>query len=133
MGGRHQRNPRNAGLARVNLVLLVYKLKQAGMRTDRLRRAQHQEAVGIEGVMENRHHAVLQAGAEVDQDVAAADQVQFREGWIVGDIVAGEYAGIANVLMDLEAGVRLGEEVAQAFVRNGLSDTGRVNSAASNF
>jgi hypothetical protein len=55
----------------------------------------------------------LQGGTEVDQNVAATDQVQARKGRIADEVLAGEDAHFAQVLLDLEAAARGGEEIAQ--------------------
>src|SRR5580692_6928603 len=101
------------------------------MRTDRFRGAQNQETMGIQRVVEKRNHPFLQDGAEVNENVAAANQIQFGEGRIFGDVVAGEYAGLADVFLNLEARVRLDEEPSQALRGNGFSDASRINAVAS--
>src|ERR1700733_14003731 len=102
------------------------------MRTDRFRGTQNQEAIGIERIVKKRYHPLLEDRPQVNEKVAAGNKIQLGEGGISGDIVAGEYAGIADVFMNLEARVGLDEEAAQALRGNRLANACRINAVASN-
>ena len=66
-------------LAAENLVLGVDHLEQLGRLAHRFRRAQEQNAPGTQRVMEVGQHVLLGADVQVDQNVAADDQVQPRK------------------------------------------------------
>ena len=60
----------------VDLPFFVGHREQVGMVSDRFRRAEEQDPLGIQGVTEQRQHFLLQRRTHVDQQVPAADQVQ---------------------------------------------------------
>ncbi len=101
------------GLRRKDPVLPVHRQEQVRGRDDGLRVPQQEEAAGIQGVVEVGDHLPLHAGLEVDEDVAAADEVQVGEGRIPDQIVAREDAQVAHGLADLEMAVHAGEEALQ--------------------
>src|SRR5258707_445660 len=63
----------------------------------------------VEAVVEGRDDPLLKRGGEVDEDVAAGDQVQLREGRVTGQVVPHENAQLAHDLVDAVAAVRLDE------------------------
>src|SRR5207245_1855305 len=65
--------------------------------------------------------------------VAAADQVQPREGRVAGQVVLGEDAQVADRLADLVVGVRLGEEAPQPLGRDVQLDVVDVDAGAGAF
>ena len=86
-----------------DLLLLVDGLEELGEAGDRLRAAQDEVAVLAQPVVETGDHPALQGGAEVDQQVAAADQVEVGERRVARHVVAREDAQLANGLVDLVA------------------------------
>jgi hypothetical protein len=62
--------------APVDAPALDGRLEQPVLVADALRLAQHQVAARVEREVEQQHQLVLLRGLEVDQQVAAADQVQ---------------------------------------------------------
>ena len=48
--------------------------------------------------MERPHDAVLQLAVEVDQDIAARDQIEFGERRVLDQAVLREHAQVANLL-----------------------------------
>ena len=50
--------------------------------------------MGFQGVLCHPHHLLLQRGLEVDQEVAAADEVHPGKRWVGQHVMAGEYDGI---------------------------------------
>ena len=59
--------------------------------------AQKQKTAWVQRVVKCLHHPVLQLGVEVDQDVAAGDQIEPREGRILDDAMHGEGAQLADL------------------------------------
>src|SRR6266852_4865899 len=64
--------------------------------------------------MEERQDPLLQRDVEVDQQVAAANQIEPRKRRVAKNIVLGEDTQLANGLADLILAVDLGEKAAQA-------------------
>ena len=91
----------------------VHHLEQVAETADVLRRAQEQEPLGVERVVQQRHDALLEGGVHVDQHVAAADQVEAAERRVGGQVVPGEDAQLADRLADLVVAVRADEEPPQ--------------------
>jgi len=81
-------------LAPVDLVLAVVGGEQRFEATDRLRLAEDEHAARGEGVVECTKDSLLERRSEVDEEVAATDEVDARERRIASDIVAGEDAAI---------------------------------------
>jgi hypothetical protein len=78
--------------------------------------AQKQEAVGQKREVEEGDDPVLQVGVEIDQQVAAGDQVELREGRVPDDVVRREDAHLAQFLGD-DVGVALLVEPAREPLR----------------
>ena len=72
--------------------------------------------------MEDRQHAVLQLETEIDQHVAATDEVQLREGRVLRHVLPGEDTEIANALLNLVLPLGLHEVEPQSFGRNVVRD-----------
>ena len=51
-----------------------------------------EKAAGLERILENRQHSLLQCGTHIDQHVPATDQIEPRKGRILGEIVPRENA-----------------------------------------
>ena len=102
----------------VDAILRVHHAEQARERADRLRGAQHEKPVRVQGVMERRDDLLLERRAEVDQHVAATDQVDAGEGRIGHQVLLGEDAQIANRLVDPICCLFAGEEAAESFRRH---------------
>ena len=92
-------------------VLLVERGKQIAVLGDVLGRAKEQEPMRLERVVEDRDHACLQLAVEIDEEIAAGDQVHARERRIAHHAVRGEHAYVADPLVDHIAGT-LGPEEA---------------------
>src|SRR5277367_4492361 len=97
------------------------------MRGDRLGSSQKQKAIRFEGIVEDRDHAVLQLRAQIDQDVAAANKVQPREGRILKNILFREHASFADVFSNLVSAIEFHKESLQARGRNILDLIRRVH------
>ena len=102
-------------LLRVDLVLGVLCLEQVAVAADRLRAAQPEATRRFQRVVQRRHDPLLQHRLQVDQQVAATDHVDAREGGIGQHVVPRENAGVADRLADPVTGIDFGEEPPQAF------------------
>ena len=98
------------GFFDIKLRLLVEQRKQVGEPADGLRSAQEQIPMGFKRVMEQGHDFSLQRGAEIDQHIAATDQVQIRKGRIGHHVLAGENAHLAHRFIDAVAAFGLHEK-----------------------
>ena len=76
--------------------------------------------------MEVGNNAVLRFCFEIDQQVAATEQIELGERRVLDDVLHGEHHRVADVFLHLVAGVVLGKEAAQAFRRDVLGDVGRI-------
>ena len=102
-------------LRRKTLCLLSTVAKRSvKIFTDALGGAEEEEALWAQGVVEERQHLLLQCGIHIDQQVAAADQVDPGERWIPDHVLLGEDQHIADGLVDVIGAVPLGEETGQA-------------------
>ena len=62
--------------------------------------AQSQHASRQQSLLEYLQQLSLKLGLQVDEYVAAADQIQTKERWIAGEVVTGEHNTIAQILGD---------------------------------
>src|SRR5439155_23494670 len=105
-------------LFEVDFVLLVHRLKQLCERANRLGRAQEEESFRFKGVMKRRHDLFLQTGFEIDQQVAATDEVDARERRVAQEILSGENDDLPQRLGNPIAAVLLDKESPQPLRRN---------------
>ena len=108
------------GLLGEDLVLLVHRLEEIGEAADRFRGAQEQEPAGLERVVERGQHLLLQARLEIDQQVAATDEVHARERRIGDEVLPREDHHLAQRLADPVAAFLLDEEPPQPLGRDVL-------------
>ena len=82
--------------------------------------------------MEGLQHLALQGGIEVNQDIAAGNQIEAQEGWIADQVVPGEHDHVAQNLAGLE-GIAGRLEIAFELLRRNLAHRcGRIDAAAGN-
>ena len=99
-------------------MLLVHRLKQLRERANRFGRAQEEKSFRSKGVMKRWHDLFLQTGFEIDQQVAATDEVDARERRVAQEILPGENDRLTQRLADAVATVLLDKESPQPFGRN---------------
>ena len=128
----HRRSARRRLLA-IDAEFLVGQAEQPDLRADGLGLSQHEESLWVERVMEDRDEPLLQHDVHVDQDVAAENQVETREGRILGQVLPREDAQIAHGLADAVAAIDLREEAAQDLRRDVRLDARRIESGAGVF
>ena len=96
------------GLLEEDVLVGRGRTEQRQRRADRLGLAEHQQRIVLERVVEAVEHARLQLGAEVDQQVPAADHVELQERRVARDVVDREHDLLPKDLPDRAAtGVRL--------------------------
>ena len=113
---------RGRRLPRVDLVCPVDDREEVGEPPDALGNAELEKAGGLQGVVEDREDALLQRGAEVDQHVAATDEVELGERRVPRQVLLREYTGLPDRLADLIAAVRGHEEALQPLGRDLVLD-----------
>src|SRR4029079_2956902 len=104
---RGDREPRApcAWLLCVDLGFAAHDLEEIGEPMDGFRVSEHEEARRLERVVEDRNDLLLHERPEVDEDVAATDEIQLREGRILREVLAREDADVSYGLRDLIAAV----------------------------
>ncbi|MGC4120345.1 MAG: hypothetical protein QM765_38340 [Myxococcales bacterium] len=80
--------------------------------------------------MEQRDELLLQLAREVDEQVAAGEQVELGERRVHDDVLRREHHHLADLLADPEAALLLDEEAAQALGRDVGGDAVRVDAHA---
>ena len=108
----------------------VQRREQVGKAADGLRAPQEQDAAGIQAVVKERQQLLLQLRRQVDQQVAAAQDVELGEGRIHDDVLRGKDHHLADLLADPVAALVLDEEPAQALRRHVRGDVGREDALA---
>ena len=106
--GHPPRGPTSSGsrdpvaLARLDedAVLLVQRREQIAKAADRLALPEKEVPRLAETVMQHRDDPPLQIDIEVDEHVAAADQIELGEGRVPREVVLDEDAEVANALAD---------------------------------
>src|SRR5438132_1619679 len=115
---------------RENFQLLVDPRKERSKRSHRFRHSQKQKAFRLECVMKCVEHPLLHLLIEVDQEIAATDQISARERRIGNHILAREHTHFANRLADAIAAVFFDKESMQSFRRDVLHQTLRIKTGA---
>ena len=100
-----------------DFVFFVHGFEQVRERAKGLGLAQKQKPFGLEGVVERGQHLALRVLFEINQQVAATDQVHPREGRIAEQILPGEDDHLAQELGGAVPAVLLRKEPAQPFRR----------------
>ena len=94
--------------------------------------AEEQPAARFQRVVEQGHELFLKVGTQIDQQVAATDQVKLGERRVLEHILLGKHQHVADALVNaVGTAVGLGGEKArQAFRREVGGDAGRIQSGA---
>src|SRR3989440_6294333 len=112
---------------RVNFIFLVRQFEKLVVETNRLSRAKNQITAGVERVMKLRDAALVQFRAQINEHIAATDQVEPGK-WRVGrDVLSREGADVAHIAMDLVSAVALDEESFQSRGRDIFLDRAGIN------
>ncbi len=121
------------GVPREDSALLVHRLEELAETAERLRVPQHETASRQERIVELRHHPALERRTQVDEDVAAAHQVDMRQGRVPREVMPCEDAVLAHGLVDPVAAITGHEETLQQFWAHGSHTALRVDSLACGF
>ena len=101
-----------------NPQLVVQRREQVGERADGFRAAEKQHAAGIQAVVKQRHELLLHLGRQVDQQIAAAQEIQLGEGRIHDEALRGKDDQLADLAGHPAAVLILDEEPAHALGRD---------------
>ena len=116
-------------LALVDLGLALQHGKQVALFARRLRRAQEQHAARLQGIVKQRDQLLLQFCAQVNQQVAATDQVELGERRVLDHVLLREHQQVTNAFVD-PVGAAVGlerEKSGQPLRRHVVGDAGRVH------
>src|SRR3954469_11017671 len=106
------------GLFPVDFMFAIDGFEKFGERADGLGSTEKEKAVGLEGIMKDREHFSLQRAIEINENVAATDQVHVRKRRIIKEILPRENDGVAQALGDAVTAVFFGEKAAEPFGRD---------------
>jgi hypothetical protein len=95
---RVESRPRGAGLPHIHPLLRVLRLEQVAIRSEGLRMSQPQDAVWLERVVQSADHLLLRRRLQVDEQVAAADEIHPGERRIGQNVVPGEHRRVPTRL-----------------------------------
>src|SRR5471032_689146 len=101
----------------VNAVALVHLFEQVARDLDRFRAAEKQKTARPQRKVKRLQHLALYGFIEVDQQVAARDQVHSRKRRITQDVVDGEHHFLTQFLAHLVTATGLHKKSAQPFRR----------------
>ena len=106
---------------------LVHWPKELARTLRRLGAAQKQVTVLAQPIVERGEDHLLQVPLQVDQQVAADDQIEARKGRVVQQVVGGEEHPCAHLGLHLVVAVGEAEEARQPLRRDGDGNGGRVD------
>ena len=118
--------------ALIQLRFVVQWGKQIAKLAHGLRGAQEEKTARVQRIVEQGHELLLQVAAHIDEQIAAADEVDFGEGGIFDDVVLGKDQHVAEAFVDaVGAAVGFGrKEPRQPFRRDVRGDAGRIEAGA---
>ena len=102
----------------IHAPVLVDDLEAARDGAGRLARAEEQNAAAVQREVEQRQHLLLRRRLEVDEQVAAGDEIDARERRVLDDVVLREDDHLAEVGDDLVAVAVPGEVAREALGRD---------------
>src|SRR5262245_58408583 len=97
----------------MNFVAPVHQLKHVAEDPDTFRRPEHQVTMGVQRIVKNWKRTLLQLRAEINEDIAATDQVESRKRWVGRDVLPCESAEIAYGAVDLIGAIEFFEVTLQ--------------------
>ena len=75
----------------------------------------------------------MRLGVQIDQEIAAGQEIQLRKGRIGQDVMRGKHDQIPNLLLDPVIAVFLGKEPLQALRGEVTGDADRIEAGARRF
>ena len=133
LASRSKSNRIRAFPSLVELAVALDQREQLAEAPDRLGGPQHQVAARLQRVVEERNDLPLEGRVEVDEHIAATDQVEPREGRVTQQVVPREHAEVADRLGDLVMVVDAGEVPPEPFRRDVPGDVLEVQPCAGPF
>ena len=130
-GGKlHRLHPRRGLLALIKPPLAFQRDKQPGRAAHSLGGTQKQDAAGIQAIVEQGQQLLLQVRGQVDQQVAADQQIELGEGRIHDEVLGRQRHHLPDLLADPVAAFLLDEKPAQPLGRHIRRDVLRVDALA---
>ena len=114
----------------VDPVLLVDCLEQVLAAVDRLGGTEKEPPARSQGEVGDLDDALLGVAVEIDQQVAAAEEIDARERRVLEQVVHREQHGLAQLAADAIAAPLLGEEAPQPLLRHIGGERERVEAFA---
>src|ERR1700722_4232980 len=99
-------------------MLLVDLAERFRSRLHALRASQQKITARVQSVVKGGQHLLLQRDAQIDEEIAATDEIYSRERRIPRDVLNRKDTNIAHLLADLIAVIGLREKLLQALRRN---------------
>ena len=109
---------------------LRHRLEQLFLSRDRFGRAEKQVAVRLKCEMKQRQHPLLHRRLEIDQEVAADDEVEPREGRVLQQVLRREGDRLADLPLDAVGVVLRVEEALEPLGADVLVDARGINAGA---
>lgn len=122
---RRERRPRLELVAPEDAEAALHGLEQLGS-PQRFGRAEEQIPAAAEGVVKHRDEPALQLRVQMDEHVAAGDEIQVQERRVIDHAVPREDAHLSDLACDLVRGPVLPEETPPPLGRNALDGVGGV-------
>jgi hypothetical protein len=116
--------------AAINARFVIERVEQAGKTTHGLGAPQHQQAVMIQRIIEHRHQLLLQCGSEIDQQIAAGEEVDFRERRVGDDVLRRKNDHLPYLPVDPVTRFLANEEERQPLRRNVSRNVVRIEALA---
>ena len=126
-GKFNQLRTRGDFLAPKDACLAGQRGKEVVGRAHGLGAAQHQDASGIEAVVEKRQELLLQVRLQVDEQVPTHQQVELGERWVHGQVLRGEDHHVSDFFTHPVAALLLHKKPAQPRLRDIRGDVGRIS------
>ena len=135
--GRGEQRQQRLGLVVTAVDLLDVKLELLDGEREEIRTrayglgaAQHQHPLGLERVVEDTQNLSLHRLVQVDEHIAADDEIELGERGIPGHVLSREDATLADLFVDAIAAVEPAEEPAESLLRDVGGDPCRVDARA---
>ena len=102
----------------MNSLFLIDRREESVALIDLLRATEEKKAAGPQGKVKNIEGAMLRVGFQVDEQIAANDQIEPGKGRIAQHVMGREEDQFTDVFFHPISAVVLGKKAAQPFLRN---------------
>src|SRR6185436_4897971 len=110
--------------------LLRYRLEKIGMPAHRFRSAEKQEPPFPECEVKQRNDPLLDREFEVNEQIAAADEIQAGKRWIADQVLRGEHHCVADFPANLIMPVQGDEETVEPLRGDVCGNALRINTVS---